>query len=70
MKLGKLFKRIFNPRPIDHYVSDIDTFLKTYNSTHPINPTEQAEKQKHNRIAYLRDNVVTTDIDQIIWKDF
>lgn len=70
MKLGKLFKKYLNPRPIDNYVSDIDQFLTTFDASHPLNPSAAAEKQKHQKIAYLRDNPVKQNLDQVIWKDF
>lgn len=70
MKLGKLLKRWFNPRPIENYVSSIDQFLEKFDATHPASPTATAEKEKYDRIFYLRDHPVKQDINKIIWKDF
>ncbi len=70
MKLGKWLKKLLNPRPTDNYVSEIDKFLEKFDATHTENPTALAEKQKHQRIAYLRDNTVKKSIDSAVWKDF
>lgn len=70
VKLGKLLKKIFNPRPIDNFVSEIDVFLQNFDATHPANPSVEAEKQKHQKTAYLRDHAVKKDVGKVIWKDF
>lgn len=70
MKFGKLLKKIFSPRLKHNYVSEIDIFLQRFDATHPTNRSAEAEKQKHQRIAYRRDNAVKKDIDNVIWKGF
>lgn len=70
MKFGKFLKKLFNPRPIDNYVSEIDKFLENFDRTHPEDPYALAEKIKYQRIAYMRDNKVEKNIDSVLWKDF
>lgn len=70
MNLGKLLKRIFNPRPIEGYVSEVDVFLEKFDTENPENQHAAQEREKHERIAHLRDTAVEQDINEKIWKDF
>jgi len=70
MKLGKLLKRIFNPRPIEGYVSDIDKFLKKFDAEHPENKYAAKAREASERVARRRDTPVQQDINKKIWKEF
>lgn len=70
MKFGKLLKRIFNPRPIEGYVSEIDTFLEKFDAEHPEDKYAAQERKKFERINHLRDHPVKQNVDEKIWKEF
>ncbi len=70
MKLGKLLKKLFNPKPTDGYVSDIDEFLTDFEKNNPENPHAAKERLKHEKIAYRRDNPAPKNTDDKIWKSF
>ena len=70
MKLGKLLKRIFNPRPIEGYVSDVDNFLEKFDAENPEDKYAAQEREKHERVAYLRDTEVQENVNEKIWKAF
>lgn len=58
-------------RDIDKaYISPYDRFLYDFDNTHKKSPSQQAEIDKHKRIAELRDNVVPEQDQTILWEDF
>ena len=52
------------------YVSPYDKFMRQFDVTHELTPSQVKEIQKHQRIAELRDHSIETDGKKTIWSDF
>lgn len=52
------------------YVSPYDKFLFEFDATHEKSASQLKEIKKHQRIAFLRDNVEPKDETGEIWSDF
>jgi len=70
MNLGKLLKRIFNPRPVENYVSDVDMFLEKFDAENAEDQYATQERQKHERIAKFRDTAIDADEKNKLWEEF
>ena len=70
MKLAKRLKQILNPKPITDYVSDIDVFLAEFNKTHAESSYQRYEREKQERVAYLRDHAIKADLRSKLWEEF
>jgi hypothetical protein len=62
MNIGDKLKKIFNPKPIAGFVSEIDEFLEEFNRTHPLSQSQIDEVNKHKRVAELRDKPVQDNL--------
>ncbi len=52
------------------YISPYDKFMREFDINHQKTPSQIQEIDKHKRIAELRDNPITTDVEGKIWADF
>lgn len=53
------------------YVSPLDKFLEAYDKENPkLSPSQKEEKEKYDRIMYLRDNKVHTQPKENFWSKF
>ena len=56
---------------IDNFTSKIDEFLNDFDFTHPkLSTSQQAEKQKYDRINDLRDHVKSSQPKSTLWDKF
>lgn len=70
LNLGKFLKRIFNKRPTEGYVSEVDQLLADFDRNHEKTPSQIAEIKKHERVFRLRDYPEEEDLDSKIWAGF
>ena len=55
----------------NHFVSELDQFLKAFDQTHPRLATSQVqEQQKYNRVYQLRDNKIAIHLPETLWDKF
>ncbi len=60
-----------NQHDIDKaFISDADYFLAKFDKTHHQTASQIKEREEHERIAQLRDNVAPLQDDGEIWKAF
>lgn len=59
--MAKLFK---------HYISVLDQFLIRFRHAQPESESQRVEREKHERIAELRDNPVQADGHKLPWEGF
>lgn len=58
---------------LNHYVSDLDRFLMAFDQSHPqTSASQKAEKDKHNRLYYLRDHELPAPLKTTttLWEEF
>lgn len=68
--MKKLFNKIFGKN--QGYVSEIDRFILEFDKINNFkkSDSQQREINKHNRVFYLRDNVVEEQGADKIWRNF
>jgi len=52
------------------FVSPYDKFLRTFDATHELTPSQVKEIEINKRIAHLRDNPIEQQAQDKIWSDF
>ncbi len=58
-------------QPIDkNFISPIDHFLYDFDKTHALSDAQKREKEKHARIASLRDNKTNEDKTTLTMENF
>lgn len=58
-------------RSVDkHFVSNIDKFLAELREILPESPSQQREREKHARIATLRDQPQPIEEQATLWEEF
>lgn len=55
--------KLYSPKVDHHHISAIDQFLAEFNRTHALTASQQQEKQKHQRIARQRDEIIEAPAD-------
>lgn len=56
---------------LGYYVSKLDQFLAEYDRAHPkLSPSQQAEKEKYDRIFKLRDDAKAVPSKTVLWDKF
>ena len=68
--MKKLFNKIFGRNR--GYASDIDRFIFEFDRANNFkkSDSQQREINKHNRVFYLRDNVVKEQESAKVWRNF